>query len=171
MNGKLYHGTTWSAGEMGYLMIPGLPSDALSVDRLGALASAIGGRSIERTWRDRTSMIKGIRGLKASAILALGETGDRVAQQILENTAEFLATAITNMNLILDVPMVVLGGGVANNALQKATANYLSKNDFARPKLVLSSLGAEAQLMGALRLALLAAEAHGYQRRSNREAR
>jgi glucokinase len=171
MNGKLYHGTTWSAGEMGYLMIPGLPSDALSVDRLGALESAIGGRSIERTWRERTSMIKGIRGLKASAILALGETGDRVAQQILENTAEFLATAITNMNLILDVPMVVLGGGVANNALQKATANYLSKNDFARPKLVLSSLGAEAQLMGALRLALLAAEAHGYQRRSNREAR
>lgn len=170
MNGQLYHGTTWSAGEMGYLMIPGLPSDALSVDRLGALESAIGGRSIERTWRERISMKKGIRGLKASEILELGETGDRVAQEILENTAEFLATAITNMNLILDVPLVVLGGGVANDALQKATANYLSNNEFARPKLVLSNLGAEAQLMGALRLALLAAEAHGYQRRSAKRA-
>lgn len=170
MNGQLYHGTTWSAGEMGYLMIPGLPSDALSVDRLGALESAIGGRSIERTWRERISMKKGIRGLKASEILELGEAGDRVAQEILENTAEFLATAITNMNLILDVPLVVLGGGVANDALQKATANYLSNNEFARPKLVLSSLGAEAQLMGALRLALLAAEAHGYQRRSAKRA-
>jgi glucokinase len=170
MNGHLYHGTNWSAGEMGYLMIPGLPSDALSVDRLGALESAIGGRSIERTWRERTSMKKGIRGLKASEILELGDTGDRVAQEILENTAEFLATAITNMNLILDVPLVVLGGGVANDALQKATATYLSNNEFARPKLVLSSLGAEAQLMGALRLALLAAEAHGYQRRSGKKA-
>lgn len=166
MNGQLYHGSTWSAGEMGYLMIPGLPSDALSVDRLGALESAIGGRSIERAWRERTSLKKGIRGLKASEILQLGENGDRVAREILETSAEFLATAITNMNLILDVPLVVLGGGVANEALHKTTANYLSSNEFARPKLVLSSLGAEAQLMGALRLALMAAEVHGYQRRT-----
>jgi glucokinase len=168
MNGQLYHGCNWSAGELGYLMIPGLPHNSLAIDRLGALESAIGGRSIERAWRERTSAKNGIRALKASEILQTGEKGDRVARELLDSSAEFLAVAITNMNLVLDVPLVVLGGGVANEALHKATATYLSCNEFARPKLVLSSLGADAQLMGAIRLALLAAEAHGYQRRKGK---
>ena len=165
MNGHLHHGANWSAGELGYLMIPGLPHNALSVDRLGALESAIGGRNIERAWRERNSTKNGVRSLRASQILQLGEKGDRAARELLENSAEHLAVAITNMHLVLDVSLVVLGGGVANDALRKLTSLYLSRNEFARPKLVLSSLGADAQLMGAVRLALLAAEAHGYQRR------
>jgi glucokinase len=170
MNGQLHHGTNWSAGELGYLMIPGLPHDALSVDRLGALESAIGGRNIERVWRESGSVKNGLRSLRASEILQLGDKGDRIARELLESSAEHLALAITNMNLVLDVSLVVLGGGVANDALRKATLSYLSRNEFARPKLVLSSLGADAQLMGAVRLALLAAEAHGYQPRKGKSS-
>jgi glucokinase len=165
MNGRLHHGANWSAGEFGYLMIPGLPHDALVVDRLGALESAIGGRGIERAWRERVNVKNGARGLRASEILQLGEKSDPVARELLENSAELLAIAITNMNLVLDVSLVVLGGGVSNEALRKNTSSFLSRNEFARPKLVLSKLGADAQLLGAIRLALLAAEAHGYQRR------
>jgi predicted NBD/HSP70 family sugar kinase len=95
----------------------------------------------------------------------LGDKGDPAARELLENSAEHLAIAITNMNLVLDVSLVILGGGVANEPLRKATASFLSRNEFARPKLLLSSLGFDAQLMGSLRLALLSAEAHGYRRR------
>lgn len=165
MRSQLHHGTNWSAGELGYMMIPGLPHYALAVDRLGALESAIGGKSIERAWRENAPPKNGSRSVRATEILQMGEKGDRLAQELLQNSAEHLAVAITNMNLVLDVSLVVLGGGVANEALRRATASYLSRNEFARPKLVLSSLGADAQLMGALRLALLAAEADGYQRR------
>jgi len=165
MRGQLHHGTNWSAGELGYLMLPGLPHYALAVDRLGALESAIGGKSIERAWRENAPLKNGNRNVRATEILQMGEKGDRAARELLHSNAEHLAVAITNMNLVLDVSLVVLGGGVANEALRKATALYLSRNEFARPKLVLSSLGADAQLMGALRLALLVAEADGYQRR------
>jgi glucokinase len=165
MNGKLHHGANWSAGEFGYLMIPGLPHDALVVDRLGALESAIGGRGIERAWRERVNLKNRARTLRASDILQLGEKSDPVARELLESSAELLGIAITNMNLVLDVSLVVLGGGVSNEALRKATSAQLSRNEFARPKLVLSKLGADAQLLGAIRLALLAAEARGYQRR------
>ena len=50
LNGTLHHGATWSAGEVGYMMIPGLPDDPPSTDRPGALESAIGGHSIEQSW-------------------------------------------------------------------------------------------------------------------------
>jgi glucokinase len=149
-------------------MIPGVPHDYLAVDRLGALESAIGGRSIERSWREKTPLKNGISGLRASEILQLGEKGDRIAGDLLETSAEHLALAITNMNLVLDVSLVVLGGGVANEALRKTTASYLSRNEFARPKLVLSNLGEDAQLLGAIRLALTAAEMNGYQRRKGK---
>ncbi len=165
MKGHLHHGTNWSAGELGYLMLPGLPPHPLAVDQLGALESAIGGRSIERAWRERASVKNGHRKARATEILQLGEKGNRTARELLESSAEHLAVAITNMNLVLDVSLVVLGGGVANESLRRTTASFLSRNEFARPRLVLSSLGADAQLMGALRLALLAAEAHGYRRR------
>ncbi len=165
MRGQLHHGTNWSAGELGYMMLPGLPHCALAVDRLGALESAIGGKSIERAWKENAPLKDGSRNVRATEILQMGEKGDRAARELLESSAEHLAVAITNMNLVLDVSLVVLGGGVASEALRKVTASYLSRNEFARPKLVLSSLGADAQLMGALRLALLAAEADGYQRR------
>ena len=165
MRGQLHHGTNWSAGELGYMMIPGLPHYPLAVDRLGSLESAIGGKSIERAWRENAPLKNNSLHVRATEILQMGEKGDRAARDLLESSAEHLAVAITNMNLVLDVSLVVLGGGVANEALRKVTASYLSRNEFARPKLVLSSLGADAQLMGALRLALLAAEADGYQRR------
>jgi glucokinase len=168
MNGRLHHGTKWSAGELGYLMIPGIPHDYLAVDRLGALESAVGGRNIERSWREKNTTTNGRRSLRASEILQLGDKGDRVARELLETSAEHLALAITNMNLVLDVSLVVLGGGVANETLRKATASYLSRNQFARPKLVLSDLGEDAQLLGAIRLALTAAETNGYQRRKGK---
>lgn len=165
MSGHLHHGANWSAGEIGYLMLPGLPPNPLVVDQLGALESAIGGRGIERAWRERATQKGGDRRARASEILALGDKGDPAARELLENSAEHLAIAITNMNLVLDVSLVILGGGVANEPLRKATASFLSRNEFARPKLLLSSLGFDAQLMGSLRLALLSAEAHGYRRR------
>jgi glucokinase len=168
MQGKLHHGARWSAGELGYLMIPGLPHDYLAVDRLGALESAIGGRSIERTWREKATVKNGQRALRASQILELGAGGDRHARELLDTCAEHLALAITNMNLVLDVSLVVLGGGVANEALRKATSSLLSRHEFARPKLVLSSLGEGAQLKGAVRLALNEAEAHQYSRRTGK---
>jgi len=56
---------------------------------------------------------------------------------------------------------VVLGGAIGtSDALVRATREILDRNDFARPRLAISTLGADAQLHGAIRLALDLVEAN-----------
>ena len=50
VNGSLLHGARWSSGEIGYMQVPGLPSQPLRINGLGALEEAIGGEGIKRAW-------------------------------------------------------------------------------------------------------------------------
>jgi glucokinase len=64
--------------------------------------------------------------------------------------------------LVLNCPLVVLGGGVgAHPALCNATREILNQWDLqGTPRLAVSSLGADAQLQGAVRVALDLANGH-----------
>jgi glucokinase len=81
---------------------------------------------------------------------------DPLAQQVLENASRTLAYAIYNVSLILNCPFFVLGGGVGiHPALCNATKRILAQRSTrVQPQLVRSTLGSEAQLIGAIRLAL-----------------
>ena len=73
------------------------------------------------------------------------------------------------MSLVLDTPLVVLGGGIGSHpVLVEATRIAIARNEFARPEVVASSLGQDAQLHGAVWLAIQTAEQHGFRRRSER---
>lgn len=160
VNGRLHHGADWSAGEIGYMLIPELSDAPLAINRLGALESAIGGTAIEHQWK---KMMGAAHAANCSDIFRKASEGHKKAQALLKQTARHLAAAITNLSLILDTSLVVLGGGVGSNpALLDATTRLISQNQFARPKLVASSLGVEAQLHGAVHLALQLAEAQGF---------
>lgn len=162
VNGRLHHGADWSAGEIGYMMLPELSSEPLAIARLGALESAIGGTAIEDQWK---KMMGCTRPTPCSEIFAKAGERNNKALALLNQTARHLANAITNLSLILDTSLVVLGGGVGSNpVLLDATQKMIRKSQFPRPKLVISSLGVEAQLQGAVHLALQMAEAHGFHR-------
>lgn len=163
INGQVLHGAGWSAGEVGYLMVPGVPAEPLSLNRLGALESLIGGRGIERAWAECSS--NGTHRLQATEVFDRAAGGDEVAREVLKKTAEYLSLAISNISVVLDVSLVVLGGGIGGHAaLHEATVAAQSSNDFARPKVIVSRLSGDAQLQGAIWLALQASEAHGFRR-------
>jgi len=165
LNGRLHHGATWSAGEVGYMLVPGLPDDPPATDRPGALETAIGGHGIEREWMDQARSTRAAT-LRATDIFDLAASGDRKARELLNRAARPLAMAITNLSLTLDLSLVVLSGGTGGHpALLQAVQRRLERNQFARPTLVLSALNGEAQLYGAIWLALQAAEARGFRRR------
>ena len=165
LNGVLHHGATWSAGEVGYLMIPGLPDDPPSTDRPGAFESAVGGHGIEESWLTEMSGT----ALRATDIFDLAAAGNRKAREFLNRAAGHLAMAVTNLSLVLDLSLVVLSGGTGGHpALLQAVQRRLERNQFARPTLVLSDLNGEAQLYGAICLALRTAEAQGFRRRPAR---
>ena len=57
--------------------------------------------------------------------------------------------------MLINPSLIILGGSLGTSEpLVDATRELLDKNDFAMPRLAISTLGAEAQLHGAIRLAL-----------------
>ena len=158
LNGSAYRGRAWAAGEIGYMLVPGTPTVPGNHGEPGALENIIGGEGIKTQWQklwssDSTALPK---DLTATQIFDHALEGDSLAQTILQQTARMLSYAIYNMTLVLDCPLFVLGGGVGmHQALCDATQNMLGQlNMRSQPQLTRSALGTDAQLMGALRLAL-----------------
>jgi glucokinase len=162
LNHSLFHGAGWAAGEIGYMLVPGTPNAPRKRDEPGALESMIGGEGIRAEWQklwtaDNTTLP---REMVASEIFDAALAGDPLAQTILQQSARMLSHAIYNMSLVLNCPLFVLGGGVGlHPALCAATRGMLQQWAVrGRPDLIPSELGSDAQLMGALRLALDTAE-------------
>jgi glucokinase len=154
INDHLYHGSDWAAGEVGYLLVPGERFSPVLMKEPGSLERTLGGNAIERAWRGFVGR-NGHRHLKATEIFDLATQGDANARKLLLSSAQALANAVTNISLLLNTSLVVLGGAIGTSEpLVSATREILEKNDFARPRLAISRLGADAQLHGAVRLAL-----------------
>ncbi len=160
IDGHLYHGSTWAAGEVGYLLVPGAESSPIQIDRPGALESVLGGNAIARNWRRLCDGTSEHSQLRATEIFALASEGHPEARKMLTSAAQILAHAITNIALLLNTSLVVLGGTIGTSEpLLRATRECVDRNEFARPQLAISTLGADAQLHGAIRLALDRVEA------------
>jgi predicted NBD/HSP70 family sugar kinase len=158
LNGRPFHGMRWNAGEIGYMLVPGVSEEPIERGKPGALEMAIGGEGIKERWKllwseQRTSLPK---NLTATEIFDHAVTGEPLAQAILDRSARLLAAAIHNISLILNCPLFVLGGSVGiHQSLCDATRNVLvQQNARVLPELKCSTLGTEAQLTGAVRLAL-----------------
>ena len=82
-----------------------------------------------------------------------------LAQTILNKSAQTLAYAIYNLAVVLNCPLFVLGGSVGMHPVfWQATQEILEQRDKrVQPKLLRSTLGADAQVNGAVYLAIEAA--------------
>lgn len=164
LEGRLHHGADWSAGEIGYMSVNGEQRAPLKMRSTGQLEDAIGGQGIEREWRsllerDRKGNDAGLAKLRASEVFDLASEGDRLAGELVQYAARILANCISDLALVLDPEVVILGGGVGSHGeLCRATRKVLEQNEFARPRLRSSSLGTQAQLHGAIYLSLAASE-------------
>jgi glucokinase len=148
------------------MQVPGLPSQLLKVNRLGALESSIGGEGIKNGWLALANGSRSeMRRLQPTEIFDLAAAGNPHAQRVLQETSKHLASAITNISLVLDTRLVVLGGGIGRHpGLVDAVGKAVSKNDFASPEIVSSGLGSDAQLHGAISLGIQIAEQRGFHR-------
>jgi glucokinase len=168
VNGQLLHGPDWVAGEVGYMMVPGTPELPAERGTPGALEGMIGGQGLREQWfslsgRKRTGRV---RELTATGIFYHALAGDPRAKVVLERSARILAYAVYNISAVLNSSLFVLGGGVGRNGtLIAATERVLEPyTQPSHPKLISSALGQDAQLVGAVRLALDAAESRAVRR-------
>jgi len=165
LNGQLFRGMDWSAGEIGYMLVPGVSDGPSDKSTPGALEELIGGEGIRAEWkrrwnRESTSLGK---DLTATEIFDGAVGGDALARFILEQCARLLAYAIYNISLVLNCSLFLLGGGVGmHRALGDATRQELEKwQRHGHMRLIHSELGVDAQLIGAVRLALDTASDRG----------
>jgi glucokinase len=157
LDGRPFRGTGWTAGEIGYMLLPGLPADPAPRGTPGALEGVLGGEGIKAQWQSRWSEAATSlpRDLQATEIFDHALSGDVLAQTILAQSARALASAIYNVSLVVNCSLFVLGGGVGTHPALRESARAVLTNWGTRvqPHLVASTLGADAQLFGAIRLA------------------
>ncbi len=156
--GRLVRGAHELSGCAGW-MVTTEARDAWT-KKVGGLESLIAGPAIGR-----------IAGGTTSAALAdKARRGDRKAKEAFQRVGRQLGAALANLISLFDPEAIVLTGGVASASdlfLEEATkvARALGQ-PLSAPKvdIVATTLGAEANLLGAARLALEGAAAHGVRR-------
>jgi predicted NBD/HSP70 family sugar kinase len=157
VGGELHRGARGAAGEVGFLPLAGggLGVRAGGAPARGALEEAAAAGGLVRTGREM-----GMKGaLTAERIFNAAQAGDPTALATVQREAERLAVVVAAVAAIVDPELVILGGGIGANAelllprLQEAVAALTPL----RPPVVLSALGADAIVLGAIATALDAA--------------
>jgi glucokinase len=158
LNGEIHRGSIWTAGELGYMLVPGVSDAPVERGKPGALESIVGGEGIKEQWQSRWSkdLTTLPKDATATEILDHALESNPLALEVLERAGRALAYAIYNTSLILNSPLFVLGGSVGlHPALADAARHVLEeRGPRVQPRLVSSALGADAQLMGAIFMAL-----------------
>jgi glucokinase len=168
MNGQIYRGAAGFAGEFGHMTIDpeGIECACGNIGCLETIASGpnIVRRTRERLYRDRTSSLSRLaiprdRELTAEDIARAARDGDEMAQVMMERTGMFLGIAIAAVINLLNVEMVVMGGGVmeAGDLILKPTISETRRRafppSFSSCEIVIAQLGPQAGMIGAALMA------------------
>jgi glucokinase len=171
VNGKIYHGASSTAGEIGHMLVKerGPKCSCGDYGHLEAIASAQAisramiGLSVEHP--ETEAAIRRVTGARAERITAeqvfrLAAAGDPVAQRVTQDVYQCLAIALANIVHIINPGVIILGGQVAQagdlltRPLQERLQDLCLKAATRSLRVVQGSLGAEANLTGAVTLAL-----------------
>lgn len=156
VDGRLVTGRHNAAGEIGYLLIPPPPGRTGQVN-LEAVASGPGillraqelaATGIESTLRSE--------GLCTKDIFVAALAGDPLASQVVHETLGHVAAAIVAVTSIVDPERVILEGSVGR-ALRPhldLLRDRIASNVLAPPEIVVSNLGPNGTVIGAIARAL-----------------
>jgi len=170
LRGKIWDGITGMAGEVGHINVctqGGMPCGCGSSGCLEAHASATGVRKLSEI-----AIVRGAKGLAALQaknpafesrdVAELAEAGDAEAKAIFENVGRWLGTGLASLVNVFNLPLYVLGGGMANawelfspalfDELRKRSYVYRLTED--KTHVTTAELGPDAGLLGACLLPL-----------------
>ncbi|MEV4842733.1 ROK family transcriptional regulator [Micromonospora matsumotoense] len=153
LGGRLHHGSSGAAGEIGYLPVPGVPIPRdVSRRAKPAFQQLAGADAVQAVAREH-----GIDAPDAAdavrAAIAAGTTGG----PLLDELARRLALGVASTCVVLDPPLVVLAGEVGQAggaALAERVQHEVAAITLVRPRVVPTGLTEEPILRGALRTAL-----------------
>ena len=148
VGGRLHRGHHWYAGEISHMNLDMREWQADFGDR-GYLESHVGAAAIAES-----------QHADAATIITAARAGDARAMAVIDQLAVYLGTAVANIVAVLDPALVVFGGGLshAGDLLIEPVRRVVARIVPNMPSIGISSLGDDAQLMGAVYSAVETAE-------------
>lgn len=156
LDGKIYRGAQWSAGEIGYLRVPNISRDHPTIHGYGRLEKVLGAPGILRSWRASRKRSPKLRTVKSAVdVFDLAAAGNAQAKRILLQRATILSDIVLDLALILNPSLILLGGDVGSHPrLLQEVKNLLRTSEFAVVRVALGALGPSAVLWGAVKMAM-----------------
>jgi glucokinase-like ROK family protein len=150
----LYRGSSEASGEIGN-MVPGIEFLGKNFKDFGALESRASGTGIvERARRVlKAHRTDGeLKNLVVDDVFEAARQGQKWAWKIVNEVVDLLAIAIANITVSFDPELIVLGGGVSRyaNLLIEPILERIDGVIPTPPRLVVSDLGLQAGVMGAI---------------------
>ncbi|HID50676.1 MAG TPA: ROK family protein [Anaerolineae bacterium] len=162
LDGRLWRGTHGMAGEIGHIVVE--PDGAMcACGQRGCLETIASGPAVAGM-AARLMRPNPVNNLTADAVYQATESGDSVAQTIIQRVSYYLSHTIQWLIMSYDVEKVVLGGGVAQSGpafldpilleLSRMRAeSHLAETMLGADKIMLLPQGFNAGVWGAITLA------------------
>jgi glucokinase len=132
LNGKLYAGTFFTAGEIGHTtLFPGNPPGSRSLEQNCSRTSVVE-RLIKLIRSNHKSVIPSLvdgdlSEVKSKTVAKAYEMGDELTVEVVDNAAELVGVSIAGVVTLLSLGRVVLGGGLTE-ALGDALVDKVKKS-------------------------------------------
>lgn len=153
LDGQIYRGNKGMAGEIGHIVIH--PSGPIcSCGKKGCLEAYSSATAIKKMMEQQTQLI-----LEAQDIAGLAMKGDKTAKKIFEKAGYHLGIGIATIVNLLDIEMVVIGGGVSNawelldKGIHKGFEEHTFKTHLEKVQIKKSLLGENAGIFGGFYIA------------------
>jgi len=170
LNGKLFHGTNKTAGEIGHIIVKA-NGPKCNCGNSGCL-EAISSRTAI-TKKIRKAVLKqgrkshilelndgNLDNIRSKTLAKAGASGDKVTIEVIRRTAKYLGIGIASVVNFLNPEMIILGGGVVEalndefiKRIRKFAKAYALPNTMDGIEIVTAKLGDDAGVIGASVLA------------------
>lgn len=167
IEGKLFGGADGIAGEIGHIVVDKRsPRKGLEgiTGTLEALASGYGlaDIAIERAKSDSESSLHALHSedIDGRRVFEASKKGDRLANEIIDEVAEYLSIGIDTLIKLFNTECIVLSGGLVQNGdmfidkIRKLLMKYSMSAISRSVPVVMSEFGENAALMGSFSLIL-----------------
>ncbi|WP_218970400.1 ROK family protein [Cytobacillus gottheilii] len=148
LGNKLYRGSSFAAGEFGYMITHGMQENSLDKSTLSSTASVYGLR--KRYAAQKGISVKDITGVK---IFEAADQGDQTAINEIESFYDHLSTGLYNLYFMLNPEKILIGGGISSRTelLDEIRQRVCKLNDYIDENVIdICHFKNEAGLIGAL---------------------
>jgi predicted NBD/HSP70 family sugar kinase len=153
IDGRLHHGFTGGAGEVGFLPVPGTPLVRnVGVNNAGGFQAQVGAKAVLALARRH-----GLRASTAESALRTAARTPTSGEPFLAELGHRLAVGLAAIVSVLDPELVILSGGVISaggERLRDFIETELHDLSLCRPRLELTGVPDDPVLKGALHAAL-----------------